>query len=136
PSATDCHRLLSGSDVPLCHQVSAPEPAVPDEPHAATSSAAMTTAHSRMLRMTGPLLTTSAELDRARRPELVPESGPPRTACQSLSITFYTGSVEPVQPSSRVTIRDVAAAAGVSVATVSKVINDRYGVSADTMARV
>jgi LacI family transcriptional regulator len=41
-----------------------------------------------------------------------------------------------VQPSSRVTIRDVAAAAGVSVATVSKVINDRYGVSADTMARV
>lgn len=41
-----------------------------------------------------------------------------------------------MQPSSRVTIRDVAAAAGVSVATVSKVINDRYGVSADTMARV
>jgi LacI family transcriptional regulator len=59
-----------------------------------------------------------------------------RTSCQSLSITFYTGTVEPVQPSSRVTIRDVAAAAGVSVATVSKVINDRYGVSADTMARV
>ncbi|GAA3431380.1 LacI family DNA-binding transcriptional regulator [Kutzneria kofuensis] len=41
-----------------------------------------------------------------------------------------------MQPSSRVTIRDVAARAGVSVATVSKVINDRYGVSADTMARV
>ncbi|EWM17133.1 LacI family DNA-binding transcriptional regulator [Kutzneria sp. 744] len=41
-----------------------------------------------------------------------------------------------MQPSSRVTIRDVAAVAGVSVATVSKVINDRYGVSADTMARV
>ncbi len=34
------------------------------------------------------------------------------------------------------TIRDVAAAAGVSVATVSKVINQRYGVSADTFARV
>src|SRR5581483_5490336 len=45
----------------------------------------------------------------------------------------YSG---PVQPSSRVTIRDVAAAAGVSVATVSKVINQRYGVSADTFARV
>jgi LacI family transcriptional regulator len=36
----------------------------------------------------------------------------------------------------RVTIRDVAAQAGVSVATVSKVINGRYGVAADTTARV
>ncbi|QKV81022.1 LacI family DNA-binding transcriptional regulator [Amycolatopsis sp. Hca4] len=34
------------------------------------------------------------------------------------------------------TIRDVAARAGVSVATVSKVINERYGVSAATLARV
>jgi beta-xylosidase len=37
---------------------------------------------------------------------------------------------------SRATIRDVAAQAGVSVATVSKVINDRYGVSASTVERV
>lgn len=37
---------------------------------------------------------------------------------------------------SRVTIRDVASRAGVSVATVSKVINQRYGVAADTYARV
>ncbi|QRP49135.1 LacI family DNA-binding transcriptional regulator [Amycolatopsis sp. FDAARGOS 1241] len=41
-----------------------------------------------------------------------------------------------MQPRSRVTIRDVAAHAGVSVATVSKVINQRYGVAADTFARV
>lgn len=41
-----------------------------------------------------------------------------------------------VEPSARVTIRDVAARAGVSVATVSKVLNDRYGVSAATNARV
>ena len=36
----------------------------------------------------------------------------------------------------RVTIGDVAAEAGVSVATVSKVINDRYGVAENTSARV
>jgi LacI family transcriptional regulator len=41
-----------------------------------------------------------------------------------------------VQPSSRVTIRDVAERAGVSVATVSKVLNQRYGVAAETFARV
>jgi LacI family transcriptional regulator len=36
----------------------------------------------------------------------------------------------------RVTIRDVAARAGVSVATASKAINDRYGVAAATVRRV
>jgi LacI family transcriptional regulator, galactose operon repressor len=41
-----------------------------------------------------------------------------------------------VDSTPRVTIRDVAARAGVSVATVSKVINGRYGVAADTTARV
>jgi LacI family transcriptional regulator len=38
--------------------------------------------------------------------------------------------------SGRVTIRDVAEQAGVSVATVSKVLNDRYGVAAGTVDRV
>jgi LacI family transcriptional regulator len=41
-----------------------------------------------------------------------------------------------VESGSRTTIRDVAARAGVSVATVSKVLNARYGVSAATVARV
>jgi LacI family transcriptional regulator len=41
-----------------------------------------------------------------------------------------------VDSSPRATIRDVAARAGVSVATVSKVINGRYGVAAATSARV
>jgi LacI family transcriptional regulator len=36
----------------------------------------------------------------------------------------------------RVTIGEVAAQAGVSVSTVSKVINDRYGIAEDTSARV
>ncbi|WP_066592214.1 LacI family DNA-binding transcriptional regulator [Cryobacterium arcticum] len=38
--------------------------------------------------------------------------------------------------SPRATIHDVAAAAGVSVATVSKAVNGRYGISAATTARV
>jgi len=42
----------------------------------------------------------------------------------------------PVEHQSRVTITDVARTAGVSVATVSKVINDRYGVAVSTSARV
>jgi LacI family transcriptional regulator len=36
----------------------------------------------------------------------------------------------------RPTIHDVAAAAGVSVSTVSKAVNGRYGISADTSKRV
>jgi LacI family transcriptional regulator len=41
-----------------------------------------------------------------------------------------------MESKARVTIRDVATRASVSVATVSKVINDRHGVAADTHARV
>jgi LacI family transcriptional regulator len=48
----------------------------------------------------------------------------------------FDGYHVPVQPSSRVTIRDVAQRAGVSVATVSKVLNQRYCVAAETYARV
>ncbi|WP_245885751.1 LacI family DNA-binding transcriptional regulator [Xylanimonas oleitrophica] len=40
------------------------------------------------------------------------------------------------EPVGRVTISDVARAAGVSVATVSKVVNGRYGVAAETSQRV
>ncbi|MCB7136148.1 LacI family DNA-binding transcriptional regulator [Cellulosimicrobium marinum] len=41
-----------------------------------------------------------------------------------------------MRPTGRVTIGDVARTAGVSVATVSKVINERYGVAPQTSARV
>ena len=42
----------------------------------------------------------------------------------------------PVNPVARVKMEDVARAAGVSVATVSKVVNGRYGVSRSTLDRV
>ncbi|QAY69702.1 LacI family DNA-binding transcriptional regulator [Xylanimonas protaetiae] len=42
----------------------------------------------------------------------------------------------PARPVGRVTITDVARAAGVSVATVSKVVNGRYGVATATAQRV
>ena len=38
-----------------------------------------------------------------------------------------------MNPAARVKLSDVAARAGVSVATVSKVVNGRYGVSKDTI---
>jgi LacI family transcriptional regulator len=41
-----------------------------------------------------------------------------------------------MNPPRRVTIREVAQAAGVSPATVSKVLNDRYGVAEETALRV
>jgi LacI family transcriptional regulator len=41
-----------------------------------------------------------------------------------------------METTARVTIRDVASRARVSVATVSKVLNDRHGVAAETHARV
>jgi LacI family transcriptional regulator len=48
---------------------------------------------------------------------------------------FYALESAPVSYS-RVTIHDVAARAGVSVSTVSKVLNDRYGVATSTVDRV
>jgi LacI family transcriptional regulator len=56
--------------------------------------------------------------------------------CQSFSITFSKALQSAPVKTSRVTIRDVAARAGVSVATVSKVLNDRYGVATSTVKRV
>jgi hypothetical protein len=53
-----------------------------------------------------------------------------------LSITFYTAILALVEPSSRVTIRDVAARADVSVATVSTAVSRQYGAAADPSARV
>ena len=58
-------------------------------------------------------------------------------SCQPISIPFSEYcSIAALWRSGHVTIADVAAAAGVSVATVSKVINDRYGVAEQTSARV
>ena len=67
-----------------------------------------------------------------RRRLLTPEN----MTCQSLSITFSTVMVRFVVAPGRVTIRDVAERAGVSIATVSKVINERYGVAAATSEKV
>ncbi len=67
------------------------------------------------------------------------------TRCQSVSITFSTPlATPPGTPSiivdvafpQRVKMSDVARAAGVSVATVSKVVNGRYGVAQATVERV
>jgi LacI family transcriptional regulator len=41
-------------------------------------------------------------------------------------ISFHLAYAEPMTP--RATIHDVAAAAGVSVATVSQAVNGRYGI--------
>lgn len=71
-------------------------------------------------------------LDRLTRGSL----STPRGACQPLSITFSKRYALLVSRHGRVTITDVARTAGVSVATVSKVINGRYGVAQSTSERV
>jgi len=52
------------------------------------------------------------------------------------SLTRFRSAPEIVDDPNRVTINDVAREAGVSVATVSKVVNGRYGVSPATAAKV
>lgn len=49
---------------------------------------------------------------------------------------MVSNGVRPTSEPSRVTIGDVAARAGVSIATVSRVVNGRYGVSRSTIDRV
>jgi LacI family transcriptional regulator len=57
-----------------------------------------------------------------------------RSCCGSLCLV--TADIASVPPLARATIHDVARVAGVSVATVSKVINGRYGVAEATHNRV
>jgi LacI family transcriptional regulator len=64
----------------------------------------------------------------------LPVRQPPRPI--SLPTTDLPGSIVHVYPMERVKMADVARAAGVSVATVSKVVNGRYGVSQATLAKV
>lgn len=67
-----------------------------------------------------------------------PSGGPPQTASreETLSISVSSRYDPVVNTRRRVTITDVAREAGVSVATVSKVVNGRYGVSVATNVRV
>src|SRR6185369_16779594 len=63
------------------------------------------------------------------------------TLCQSVSITVSKGGTVPtiiqcVELPQRVKMSDVARTAGVSVATVSKVVNGRWGVAQATVDRV
>ena len=53
-----------------------------------------------------------------------------------LNTTETTDAAERHVHPNRVTIGDVAARAGVSIATVSRVVNGRYGVSEATIERV
>jgi LacI family transcriptional regulator len=60
----------------------------------------------------------------------------PRGASTTVRLVIVDVTAEPAPMSGRVTISDVARAAGVSVPTVSKVINGRDGVATATSARV
>ncbi len=63
------------------------------------------------------------------------QSYKPKRRPQTFSKTFSIRATL-ARVTRRPTIHDVAAAAGVSVATVSKAINGRYGISLDTSRRV
>src|SRR5918998_727374 len=124
-AATSSHNERPGSLFWMCHQSMVTASPEPDSPPDDSASEVWSSSppHDAATSATTP---TNSALRAALRP------------CQSLSITLSTSFLTSgyARPVPRVTIGDVAAEAGVSIATVSKVINGRYGVAPATLEKV